>query len=63
MFGLIHTLDSFTGLGPLGGGCYGPVATCPSLTGGEDALGASTSTAEAQLEASMIFSNAFMSAA
>jgi len=28
----ILALDSLTGLGPLGPGCYGPVATCPSLT-------------------------------
>ncbi|KAL3775848.1 hypothetical protein ACHAW5_010006 [Stephanodiscus triporus] len=64
MFGSIRALDSLTGLGPLGGGCYGPVATCPSLTGGDDAMGAASSSAsEAQLEGSMIFSNAFSSAA
>jgi hypothetical protein len=64
MFGSIRALDSLTGLGPLGGGCYGPVATCPSLTGGDNATDASSICAsEAQLEAAMIFSNAFSSAA
>ncbi|KAL9181780.1 hypothetical protein ACHAXT_012123 [Thalassiosira profunda] len=26
----LRALDSLAGLGPLGGGCFGPVATCPS---------------------------------
>ena len=59
MFGSIRALDSLTGLGPLGGGCHGPVATCPSLTGEDDAIIASAS--EAQHES--LFSNAFSSAA
>ena len=60
MFGSIRALDSLTGLGPLGGGCHGPVATCPSLTGEDDAIVAS-SASEAQHES--LFSNAFSSAA
>ena len=60
MFRSIRALDSLTGLGPLGGGCYGPVATCPSLTGQDDAMGTKSSVLEVQ--ASM-FSNEFSSAA
>ena len=60
MFRSIRALDSLTGLGPLGGGCYGPVATCPSLTGQDDAMGTNSSVLEVQ--ASM-FSNEFSSAA
>lgn len=65
MFG-VHALDSLTGLGPLGGGCYGPVATCPSLLsspqGNNDAIITSSSEAQ-QSSSSAIFSNAFSSAA
>jgi len=60
MFRSIRALDSLTGLGPLGAGCYGPVATCPSLTGQDDAMGAPSSVNEVQAS---IFSNAFSSAA
>ena len=58
MFRSITALDSLTGLGPLGGGCYGPVATCPSLTGKDDVTSSSVSEAQASM-----FSNAFASAA
>lgn len=54
----ILALDSLTGLGPLGPGCYGPVATCPTLTENDNEtldLGADPSTS--------IFNSAFSSAA
>ena len=60
MFRSITALDSLTGLGPLGGGIYGPVATCPSLTGQDSALSSSATETQAS---SSIFSNAFSSAA
>jgi hypothetical protein len=54
----IFALDSLTGLGPLGPGCYGPVATCPSLTENDnESLNLLTSTSTS------MFSNAFSSAA
>lgn len=61
MFHSIRALDSLTGLGPLGGGVYGPVATCPSLAMGSD-RSASSSSAPPQAHASS-FSDAFSSVA
>eukprot|EP00986_Skeletonema_menzelii_P014222 scaffold9116_cov148-Skeletonema_menzelii.AAC.12 len=54
----ILALDSLTGLGPLGPGCYGPVATCPALTENDNeslVLGTDPGTS--------IFNSAFSSAA
>ncbi|KAL7472752.1 hypothetical protein ACHAXS_013124 [Conticribra weissflogii] len=58
-FRTIRALDSLTGLGPLGKGVYGPVATCPTLTGQDSAI-TPLSTVEVHKS---LFSNAFASAA
>ena len=55
-FRTITALDSLTGLGPLGPGCYGPVATFPNSTGKDDA----TVTPSSE---SSLFSNTFASSA
>lgn len=52
-FRTITALDSLTGLGPLGPGCYGPVATFPHSTGQDEALSSQSS----------LFSNTFASSA
>lgn len=54
----ILALDSLTGLGPLGPGCYGPVATCPALTENDN----ESLNLRNNLSAS-IFNDAFSSAA
>ena len=54
----ILALDSLTGLGPLGPGCYGPVATCPALTENDnESLNLRTD------PSTSMFSSAFSSAA
>ena len=54
----ILALDSLTGLGPLGPGCYGPVATCSSLTKNDnESLNLRTDTSTS------VFNSAFSSAA
>mmetsp|Transcript_23882 Transcript_23882/g.50043 ORF Transcript_23882/g.50043 Transcript_23882/m.50043 type:complete len:2077 (-) Transcript_23882:3538-9768(-) len=58
-FRTICALDSLTGLGPLGKGVYGPVATCPTLTGQDSAV---TPSSAVEVHKSL-FSNAFASAA
>eukprot|EP00956_Cyclotella_meneghiniana_P000420 scaffold493_cov74-Cyclotella_meneghiniana.AAC.3 len=55
-FRTITALDSLTGLGPLGQGCYGPVATFPHSTGQDEALPVLSSQ-------SSLFSNTFASSA
>ena len=54
----IIALDSLTGLGPLGAGCYGPVATCPSLTQNDNESLNLTNDSSASM-----FNSAFSSAA
>lgn len=56
MFRTVSALDSLTGLGPLGQGCYGPVATLPSTD-------TSIKSTPASLDTQALFSDAFSSAA
>ncbi|KAL7519594.1 hypothetical protein ACHAWX_004354 [Stephanocyclus meneghinianus] len=57
-FRTITALDSLTGLGPLGPGCYGPVATFPHSTGQNEAVSFATTS-----DSTSLFSHAFASAA
>ncbi|KAL7550396.1 hypothetical protein ACHAWF_013634 [Thalassiosira exigua] len=65
-FRAIRALDSLTGLGPLGGGCHGPAATCPPLHEGGDATSFAAAAASSPVDAGGIsspFSDGFSSAA
>eukprot|EP00804_Cyclotella_cryptica_P003221 CCRYP_010466-RB/>CCRYP_010466-RB protein AED:0.02 eAED:0.02 QI:564/1/1/1/1/0.5/4/1654/1402 len=57
-FRTITALDSLTGLGPLGPGCYGPVATVPYSTGQDEPVSFATTS-----DSTSLFSHAFASAA